>query len=247
MKILVCISNVADTTTKVKFTDGDTRLDPTGVQWIINPWDELALTRALELKDQGAVTEVDVVNVGSSVTEATLRKALATGADKAWRIDADPVDALQTAAVLAAWLKTQSYDIILSGVSSSDYNGGAMGAMLAVYMKLPSIAAVSKLDIIDGHARVHREIDGGQEVVDVTAPFLAIVQKGIAMEPRIPSMRGIMQARQKPLEVIATVLPPAKAEHLHFILPKPKGACKMIDPERPEELLRLLREEARVL
>lgn len=247
MKILVCISHVPDTTTKVRFVDNDSRLDTGGIQWIINPWDELALTRALELKDQGLVNAVDVVNVGNAQTEATLRKALATGADQAWRLDAEPQDTFQTASVLAAWLKEQAYDIILTGISSSDYNGGAMGVMLAELTGLNSIASVTSLSIQDGKITLSRDMEGGQEVLETMAPVVVIVQKGIALEPRIPSMRGIMQARQKPLQVVGVNLPQARLAHDRFRLPQAKGGCRMIDPENLQELVRLLKEESRVL
>lgn len=247
MKIIVCMSNVPDTTTKIRFKDDNTNLDTSGVQWIINPWDELALTRALELKDAGAVGQVDVVNVGPSLTEATLRKALAVGADKAYRIDAEPADGLQAATLLAGWLKENPYDIVLTGIESSDFNSSGVGVMIAELAGLKSVSSVTKLDIADSKVTLNREIEGGQQKLGVATPFLAVVQKGIAIEPRIPAMRGIMMARKKPLEAVPAELPPPPAKYISYELPRPKGECKLIDAEQPGELFRLLHEEAKVI
>lgn len=241
------MSNVPDTTTKVRFTDGNTRLDAAGIQWIINPWDELALTRALELKDAGAITQVEVINVGPAATEATLRKALAIGADKAWRIDADTADGFQVAQLIADWLKGQSYDIVLAGIESSDYNSSGVGVMLASLAGIPSVSNVSGLNIENAQVTLKREIEGGQQQLRISGPFLAVVQKGIALEPRIPSMRGIMMARTKPLEVATGQAASARTGYVSFSLPQPKGSCRMVDPEQPDELFRLLHEEARVI
>ncbi len=241
------MSNVPDTTTKVRFTDGNTRLDAAGIQWIINPWDELALTRALELKDAGAISAVEVINVGPALTEATLRKALAIGADKAWRIDAETADGYQVAQLLAQWLKDQAFDILLAGVESSDYNSSGVGIMLAALAGIPSVSNVSGLSIEGGQVILKREIEGGQQQLKAHGPFLAVVQKGIALEPRIPSMRGIMTARTKPLEVVPAHPVAARTAYQAFSLPQPKGSCRMVDPEQPDELFRLLHEEARVI
>lgn len=247
MRILVCISNVPDTTTKVRFTDGNTKLDAGGIQWIINPWDELALTRALELKDAGAVTQVEVINVGPALTEATLRKALAIGADKAYRIDAETADGYQVASLLGSWIKHNPFDIVLAGIESSDYNSSGVGVMAAELSGLASVSNVSGLEIEGGKVILKREIDGGQQKVRVNGPFLAVVQKGIAKEPRIPSMRGIMMARSKPLEVVSAAPDDARTVYHSFGLPQPKGACTMVDPEQPDELFRLLHNEAKVI
>ncbi|RUT79924.1 electron transfer flavoprotein subunit beta/FixA family protein [Ancylomarina longa] len=248
MKILVCISNVPDTTTKVKFKEDNTLLDDSGIQWIINPWDELALTRALELKEDAgnSVNEVCVINVGGSLTEATLRKALAIGADKAIRIDACPSDAYHVAGQIAEYLKENVYDLIFSGIESSDYNGSSVGAMLAEFMNYSGISSVTNVNL-DDDIVVSRAIPGGKQMIKTETPFVAIVQKGIAKEPRIPSMRGIMMARKKPLEVIPAAELPVLTQTVKFELPQAKGTCKMIDPEHVEQLVELLKNEAKVL
>ena len=147
MKLLVCISNVPDTTTKVKFTDNQTKFDSSGVQWIINPWDELALTRAVDLKEESnnPVSEVVVVNVGSAETEPTLRKCLAIGADKAIRIDSATKDAFQTAKQIAAIAQKEAFDFIICGIESGDYNSSSVGGMLAEFLDISSISSVSDI------------------------------------------------------------------------------------------------------
>lgn len=249
MKILVCISNVPDTTTKIRFTDDDTRFDTASVQWIINPWDELALTRALELKEGsgGSIEKVTVVNVGPKESEPTIRKALAIGADDAVRIDAEPSDAHVVAGELAGHIRNNPYDIVLCGIDSSDYNGSLVGGMLAELLDLPSVSSVSKLNIENDEITINREIDGGSEILSTETPFVAIVQKGIALEPRIPSMRGIMMARKKPLNVAEAAGAEPLTEFVRFELPPPKAACKMVDEENIRELVALLHNEAKVL
>lgn len=248
MKILVCISNVPDTTTKIRFNPDKTAFDATGVQWIINPWDELALTRALELKEQaGNIEKVTVVNVGNKEAEPTIRKALAIGADDAYRIDTEARGSFQVAEELAAFIKNNPYDIILCGIDSSDYNGSMVGGMVAEFLGVPSITAVSGMDIQGGEVTVKREIDGGQQHLKSQMPFVAVVQKGIAIEPRIPSMRGIMMARKKPLEVVNANGTGALTDHRSFEMPEAKPSCRMIEPENVGELVDILRDELKII
>jgi electron transfer flavoprotein beta subunit len=245
MKVLVLISNVPDTTTKIKFLGDNTSFDSNGVQWIINPWDELALTRAVELKEAGKVEKITVANVGLPITEATLRKALAVGADDAIRINAEPKDSFFVAKQLAEVSK--EYDIIFAGIEASDYNGSAVGAMLAEIIDFNSVSAVSGVNIENGVLMVNREIDGGSQVLIVKTPVVLIVQKGIAKEPRIPAMRGIMMARSKPLNVVNPIDAGDLTAFVNFELPPPKAACKKILEENAKELITLLHEEAKVL
>jgi len=249
MKILVCISNVPDTTTKIRFTDNNSAFDTAGVQWIINPWDELALTRALELKEAsgGSIENITVINVGPQSSEPTIRKALAIGADEAVRIDAEPVDAYAVASNLSAYLKDNAFDVILCGIDSSDYNGSLVGGMLSEFLGLPSVSSVSRLDLEGDEVKINREIDGGSEIISCPIPFVAVVQKGIALEPRIPSMRGIMMARKKPLNVVAAAGEGALTEFVSYELPAAKAACKMVDADNVNELVDLLHNEAKVI
>lgn len=249
MKVIVCLGNVPDTTTKIKFVDDYKAFDTSGVQWIINPWDELALTRAMELKEDSnnPVDTVTVITVGLKEAEPTIRKALAIGADDAIRIDADPKDAYHVAFQLAEILKKKDFGIVLNGIESSDYNGAAVGGMLAEFLDLPSVSAVSSLELGGNTVNLTREIDGGKEVISIKAPFVAIVQKGIAIEPRIPAMRGIMMARKKPLNVVEPAEQEVLTKFTSFELPKSKPPCKMIDPENVKELIELLQNDAKVL
>jgi electron transfer flavoprotein beta subunit len=249
MKILVCISNVPDTTTKIKFVNENKQLDVTGIQWVINPWDELSLTRALELRDDASngVQRITVVHVGSIGSEPTIRKALAIGADDAIRINTEPLDAYYVAFQIAESIKNDPYDIILCGIESSDFNGSTVGGMLAEFLDYPSASAVSGLKIENGQVIMNREIDGGKEIVTMPTPLVAIVQKGIAKEPRIAAMRGIMMARTKPIKVFEPSVMNSLTEVMNFEKPRPRATCKFIDPENVKQLFDLLQNEAKVI
>jgi electron transfer flavoprotein beta subunit len=249
MKILVCISNVPDTTTKVKFTSDFTKLDTSGIQWVINPWDELSLTRALELKEDpsNGIEKVTVAHVGLAGSEPTIRKALAIGADDAIRVNSEPSDAYLVAAQLAEVIKTDPYEIILCGIESCDYNGSAVGGMLSEFLDIPSVSSVSALKIENGQAVLNREIDGGKEVINLPYPFIAIIQKGISKEPRIAAMRGIMMARTKLIRVFEPSVTSTLTGILKFEKPAKRAACKFVDPENPRQLVDLLQNEAKVI
>ena len=248
MKILVCISNVPDTTTKVKFVDDSKKLDVNGIQWVINPWDELALTRALELKDDASngIQKVTVGHVGLVGSEPSIRKALAIGADDAIRVNIEAGDAYTIAAQLAAAVSGEAFDFILCGIESSDHNGSTVGGMLAEFLGCPSVTGVSTLKIEGGQPVVTREIDGGKEILSVPAPFVAIVQKGIAKEPRIAAMRGLMTARTKPIKVVEPQAIDSLTEVIAYEMPKPRAACKYVDAENAGQLIALLQNEATV-
>jgi len=249
MKILVCISNVPDTTTKIRLSEGNTSIDTSGIQWVINPWDELSLTRALEIKDNQAsgVKSVTVAHVGTVSSEPTIRKALAIGADDAFRINAEPKDAFFVASQIAEVVRKEKYEIILCGIESSDFNGSLVGGMIAEFLEIPSVSSVSGMDVENGNPILIREIDGGREVVNVPFPFLAVVQKGIAKEPRIASMRGIMMARTKQIRIYEPVaVEPLTVVHV-FEKPPARAACKFIDPGHPEQLIDLLQNEAKII
>lgn len=248
MRILVCISNVPDTTTKVKFVDEFTKLDVAGIQWVINPWDELALTRALELKDDASngVQSVTVAHVGLVTSEPTIRKALAIGADDAIRINMEAGDAFSVASQLAEVLKTEKFDIILTGIESSDHNGSTVGGMLAELIDCPSVTCVSSIKVEGDTISVSREIDGGKENLSIPAPFVAVVQKGIAKEPKIAAMRGIMAARTKPIKIFEPVAVESYTQVLSYEMPAPRAACKFVDADNAAQLIDLLQNEARV-
>lgn len=246
MNILVCISKVPDTTSKISFTDGDTKFNEDKVQFIVNPYDEwYALVRALELKEaQGG--KVTVVAVGQADYDPIIRKALAIGADEAVRINAQPKDAYYVAKQIASYASDKAYDLILTGKETIDYNGSQVGGMIAEILKLPYVSVASKLDVNGGIATVERELPAATEVLEGPLPMVISSAKGMA-EQRIPNMRGIMAARTKPLNIVE----PAEVKELtsvtKYSLPAEKGSVKLIDPENMDELVELLHNEAKVI
>ncbi|MEO8472149.1 MAG: electron transfer flavoprotein subunit beta/FixA family protein [Chryseolinea sp.] len=245
MKILVCITHVPDTTSKINFTNNNTKFDTSGVQFIIGPYDDYALARAIELKESSGAT-VTVLNVGLADTEPTLRKALAIGADDAVRVNAEPVDSLFVATQIADHAKTIGYDLILMGRESIDYNSGVVHAIVGEMLGLPSVSPVMKLELDGKHAKIAREIEGGKENLEIDLPFVAGCQEPIA-EWKIANMRGIMSARTKPLKVVEPKSVESGVVLTKFELPPPKGAVKMIPADKVGELVNLLKNEAHVL
>lgn len=245
MKILVCISNVPDTTTKINFTDDHKSFVSTGVQYIINPYDEIALTRALELTEtsQGSVT---VINVGDASTEPTIRKALAIGATDAVRVNAAPRDAYFVAQQIAAYAKDKSFDIILTGRESIDFNGSQVAGMIGELLNMPSISIVKSLTVENNTAALEREIEGGKEVISCPTPFVASATEGMA-EPRIPNMRGIMSARTKPLQVIEPIDIPKFQEVVNYEKPKSRSQVNLVPTDQVKKLVELLHAEAKVI
>lgn len=245
MKILVCISNVPDTTTKITFTDNNTKFNTAGVQFIINPYDELALARALELTEKQGGT-VTVVNVGLADSDPSIRKALAIGATDAIRINAEPIDAYFVAEQIASYAKNENFDLILTGRESIDYNSGQVCGLLAEMLGIPSVNAINSLEIENGIATMMRDIDGGREKLSAKLPLVASALQELA-EARIPNMRGIMSARTKPLTVVEAAGIEKNSATIGFELPAAKGSCKMIAPENAEQLIELLHNEAKVI
>lgn len=245
MKILVCISHVPDTTSKINFTENNTKFDANGVQFIIGPYDDYALARAVEIKETSGAA-VTVLNVGLADTEATLRKALAIGADDAVRVNAEPTDSFFVAKQIAEHAKSVSYDLILMGRESIDYNGGAVHGIVGELLGIPSVSPVMKLELDGGKAKLAREIEGGKEYLEVSLPFVAGCQEPIA-EWKIPNMRGIMSARTKPLKVVEPLAVDSGIKLKQFELPPPKGAVKMVPADNVKELVNLLKNEAKVL
>jgi len=246
MKILVCISHVPDTTSKISFKENDTRFDTTGVQFIIGPYDDYSLARAVELKEANPGTTVTVLNVGLAETEPTIRKALAIGADDAVRVNAEPIDSVFVATQIAAYAKNEKFDLILMGRESIDYNSGVVHGLVGEMLGIPSVSPVRTRDSKGTTASVAREIEGGKEYAEVNLPFVAGCQEPIA-EWKIPNMRGIMSARTKPLKVVEPVSVDSGLKLQKFELPPPKGAVKMIPADNVAELVNLLKNEAKVL
>ncbi len=245
MKILVCISKAPDTTSKIAFTDNNSRFDETGVQYIVNPYDEwYALVRAIELKEADPSTVLHLINVGTADSDPIIRKALALGGDEAIRVNSDNSDSYNIAAQIAAVAKEGGYDIIFTGKETIDYNGSSIGGMVAELLDLPYISHAFKFDLEGSNALVIREIEGGEETNKVALPVVVSCQKGMA-EQRIPNMKGIMGARSKPLKVTEPVAAETFTTVASFDLPPAKAGVKLVSAENPEELVRLLHEEAK--
>lgn len=245
MNILVCITHVPDTTSRIAFSDNNTKFDKTGVQFIIGPYDDYALARAVELKEASG-GKVTVLNVGEVETEPTIRKALAIGADEAIRVNAFPSDSYFVAKQIAEIAKKGDYDLILMGRESIDFNGGMVHGMVAEMLGMQSFSPVMSLEIEGDSAKISREIEGGKEKLEVKLPFVAGCQEPIA-EWKIPNMRGIMSARTKPLNVVEPSDNSTMTAVAQYELPAPKGAVKMIDANNVEELVSLLKNEAKVI
>lgn len=247
MKILVCISKTPDTTAKIAFTENNTKFAEAGVQWIINPYDEwYALVRAIELKEANAAITLHLVHVGGADSEPVIRKALALGGDEAIRVNAEPSDSYFVASQIAEVARQGGYDLIFTGKETIDYNNGAIGGMVAEMLDLPYVALATGFELDGTNARVKREIEGGEETVEVPVPVVVSCQKGMA-EARIPNMRGIMAARTKPMKVVEPVAVAPLTQVAAFGLPPAKAGVKLVAPDNVDELVRLLHEEARVI
>jgi len=246
MKILVCISKTPDTTAKIAFTDNNTKFAEAGVQFILNPYDEwYALVRAIELKEADPSVVLHLINVGGADADPIIRKALALGGDEAFRVNSNSHDSFYIASQIAEVAKNNNYDLILTGKETIDYNGSSIGGMVAELLGLPYISLATKFVLSGTAATVNREIEGGEEVDEVTLPLVVSCQKGVA-EQRIPNMRGIMGARAKPLKVTEPVTADTLTSIDSFELPPPKAGVKLVPADQPGELVRLLHEEARV-
>ena len=247
MKILVCISKTPDTTAKIAFTDNNKKFATDGVQWIINPYDEwYALVRAIELKEKDPTTVLNLVNVGGAENDAIIRKALALGGDEAIRVNIESQDSFTIASQIAQVAKDGGYDLVFTGKETIDYNGSSIGGMVAELLDWPYVSLATKLELNGSNASLTREIEGGEETVEASLPLVVSAQKGMA-EQRIPNMKGIMGARTKPLKVVEPVAVEALTSIAGFELPPAKAGVKLVPADNPEELVRLLHEEAKVI
>ena len=245
MKFLVCISNVPDTTSKISFKENNTAFNASGIQFILNPYDELGIARALELAEITKAT-ITVINVGELSTEPTIRKALALGADDAVRINSQPIDSFFVASQIASYAKDKAYDLILFGRESIDFNGSQLCAMVAELLSIPSVSIVKKLELNGNEATLDREIEGGIEIIQATLPLAISCSEGIA-EPKIPNMRGIMSARTKPLLVIEPYKAAVFTKILHFESPMSRGQVQLVNSSEPSKLIELLHSQAKVI
>lgn len=247
MNILVCISKTPDTTAKIAFIEGNTKFDENGVQWIINPYDEwYSLVRAIEIKEKDSSTNIHLITVGGPEAEPIIRKALALGGDEAIRVNTNSNDSYVIAQQIAAIAKQGSYDLIMTGKETIDYNSACIGSMLSAILDLPFVSLANHLEVNGNNAIIIREIEGGEETNEVTLPMIISCQKGMA-EQRIPNMRGIMAARTKPLKVVEPIAADAHISIKEFSLPPAKTGVKLIAPDQMDELVKLLKEEAQVI
>lgn len=249
MKILVCISSVPDTTTKITFSEDKKSFNSAGVQFVINPNDEFGLTKALQVKEATPGSTVTVLNVGPATNDPIIRKALAIGADDAVRIDCEAIDGIQVAQEIAKYIASNPYDLIFTGKESIDYNGAIVPHALGELIGAASVSPAIGLEIDNNIAKITGVVDGGKEVLTANLPVVIGSQKGLVDEKelRIPNMRGIMQARTKPLNVVAASGAANVQSVTSYDTPPPKAACKLIDANNVEELVNLLQNEAKVI
>lgn len=245
MKILVCISKTPDTTSKIAFKDNQSKYDDNGVQWILNPYDEwYALVRAIEIKEANPDTVLHIAMVGLADAEPIIRKAFALGGDAGFRINLQSDDSMEVAWQLAELVKKENYDLVFTGKETIDYNSGIVGGLLAEMVDMPYVSLASKFDINQQTATIHRDIEGGVEVVEVTLPVVVSCQKGVA-EQRIPNMRGIMASRTKPLQVVEPSSLSPNTQVVQYELPPARQSVKLIAPDNVKELARILKEEVK--
>lgn len=245
MKILVCITHVPDTTSKIAFLDNNTKFDSTNVQYIIGPYEDYAISKAVDMKASNSA-HVTVLNVGRSESDPSLRRALAIGADEAVRIDADPDDTFFVGSQIASYIKETPYDLVLMGRESIDFNGGIVHSLVGELLGIPAFSPVMQLEVNDAKVKMTREIEGGKEYLETNLPLIAGCQEPIA-EWKIPNMRGIMTARTKPFQVVEAYGSESRSKNKNFELPAKKEGIQLIDPNEVDKLHELLKNEAKVI
>lgn len=249
MRIVVCIKRVVDTETRVKVGADGASIDLSGVQFIMAPYDEMAVEKAIQLRDAAGDGRVTVVTVGSAAASKELRTALAMGADDAIHVTTEAAPGPNaTAAALQAALDGESFDVLLCGKQATDEDDAAVGPMLAARLGLPCVAFVNALEVKDGRARARREIDGEAEWLSVSLPAVFTAQKGLA-EPRYPGLKGIMAAKKKPLEAKPLADAASRVKQTALSLPAARGAMVTIEPtaEGMQTLLTALRNDKKVV
>ena len=249
MKIVVCVSHVPDTATRVKVGNDGKTIDPAGVTFIINPYDEYAVEEALKTKEKLGSGEVVVATLGSDNSKETIRKALAMGVDSGVLLkDENPRDSLGVAKALAEEIKAQGAQLIFMGKQSVDYDNSIVGQLTAELLDYNCVSVVVKLDIDGEKVLAEREIEGGREVVQTSLPVIITCQKGLN-EPRYASLKGIMAAKKKTIEEKAAASYTPTSEVISMQLPSGKQPGRIIgsDASAVPELVRLLKEEAKVI
>jgi electron transfer flavoprotein beta subunit len=250
MDLVVCLKRVPDTETKVKIAPDGRGIDTSAVQWIMAPYDEIAVEKALQLRDASGGGKVTVVTAGPAEAGKELRTALAMGADEAVQVTAPKGtgDAAATSKVLAEAIRGIPFDLLLCGKQATDEDDAAVGPMLAAHLNVPHVAFVTSIEVAGKVATVRREVDGEVEVLEVDLPAVLTAQKGLA-EPRLPGLKGIMAAKKKPLVEKAPTPAPSLTEVRSLSLPPGRKACVKIPAtkEGMQQLLKALRSERGVL
>jgi electron transfer flavoprotein beta subunit len=249
MKIVVCVSHVPDTATRIKVGRDGKTIDPAGVTFIINPYDEYAVEEALKTKEKLGSGEVVVVSLGGDNSKETIRKALAMGVDSGVLLkDENHRDSLGVAKALAEEIKAQGAQIVFMGKQSVDYDNSIVGQLTAELLDFNCISVVVKLDIDGEKVVAEREIEGGREVVQTSLPVVITCQKGLN-EPRYASLKGIMAAKKKTIEEKAAASYTPTSEVISMQLPSGKQPGRIVgsDASAVPELVRLLKEEAKVI
>ncbi len=250
MKIAVFVKRVPDTESIIKITDDGKGIDKSNLSFVMNPYDEFAVEEALSIKESVGDSDVVIVSLGPEETKETIRSALAMGADRAIHVlvPAFPEDPLVTATALKDAIEGESFDLLLFGKQAVDGDEGQTGTLVAQLMGLPSAAVVVKVTLEEQSVTVHREVEGGEEVVTLPLPAVLTTQKGLN-DPRYASLKGIMAAKKK--EVVEKEIPlrDAAIEVIGIEYPPERAEGKIVGEgtEAVDELLRLLREEAKVL
>jgi electron transfer flavoprotein beta subunit len=240
MKILLCASKTPDTTSKIAFTDDKKQLNNTGITFILNPYDDHGLGKAVDLKEQTGAS-LTVIHVGDASSKAILDRCLAIGADDCIRIDMEPTNAMEVAQQIYEVIKDDQYDLIITGRESIDFNGGQVCDLLAEMLSIPSIPFVTALTLEGQTANISRFIEGGEEKLTVQLPLVISATKDLA-EWKIPNMRGIMSARTKPTKVVAPAAIESTVNLIAFENPVAKSGVKLIEADHAEELVKILHE-----
>jgi electron transfer flavoprotein beta subunit len=249
MKIVVCISHVPDTAARIKVGSDGKTIDPAGVTYIINPYDEYAVEEALKMKEKLGTGEVIVITLGSENCKETIRKALAMGADSGVLLKDDTHrDSLGIAAALAEEIKAQGAQLIFMGKQSVDYDNSIVGQLTAEILDYNCVSVCVKLDITGEKIIAEREIEGGREIVETSLPSIITCQKGLN-EPRYASLKGIMASKKKTIEekIAAPCTPTSEVIGMHLPAGKQPGRIVGSDATAVPELVRLLKEEAKVI
>jgi electron transfer flavoprotein beta subunit len=239
MKILVCISCVPDTTSKVSFTD-DNKFNKENIQFIIGPYEDYALARAVELKEKNSEIDISILNVGLSENDPLLRKGLAIGADRAYRINSEPNNSNFVAHNIASFIKKNNFDLVLMGKESIDYNSGLVHYLSGALLDIQTFNPVTYLEIDNNNVIIKRETESGIEKIKASLPLILGCQEPIA-EWKIPNMRGIMNARTKELSVIEPISVQSSLKHKKYSLPPEKEEIKYVDKDNLEVLINELK------